>query len=123
MTRRPPRSTRTDSLFPSTPLCRAPAADRTAELEAEIARLKDQILRAMAETENIRKRGERLVEDAHRYAVTGFARDILSVADNLDRAVEAIPAARRSEEHTSALQSLMRISSAVFCLKNKNTTT
>src|SRR3546814_17496714 len=51
----------------------------------------------MAETENIRKRGERLVEDAHRYAVTGFARDILSVADNLDRAVEAIPAERRGE--------------------------
>jgi molecular chaperone GrpE len=68
------------------------------ELEAQVAELRDGLLRAMAETENIRKRGERQLEDAHKYAVTGFARDILSIADNLDRALAAVPEERR-EEH------------------------
>lgn len=68
------------------------------ELEAQVAELRDGLLRAMAETENIRKRGERQLEDAHKYAVTGFARDILSIADNLDRALASVPEERR-EEH------------------------
>lgn len=70
---------------------------RVSELEAEVAQLKDQLLRAMAETENVRKRGERQSEDARRYAATGFARDMLSVADNLERALDAVPAERRDE--------------------------
>jgi len=59
---------------------------------AEVAQLKDQLLRALAETENTRRRAERDREDAGKYAVTGFARDILTVADNLRRAVDSVPA-------------------------------
>lgn len=72
-------------------------AARIVELEGEVSQLRDQLLRAMAETENIRKRAERQVEDAHRYAVTGFARDILSIGDNLERALFAVPEERRGE--------------------------
>ena len=70
---------------------------RVQELEGQVAELRDNLLRALAETENIRKRGERQLEDAHKYAVTGFARDILSIADNLERALAAIPEERRDE--------------------------
>jgi len=70
---------------------------RVAELEAQVAELRDQVLRAMAETENMRKRSERHVQDAHKFAVTQFARDILQVADNLERALDAVPEERRGE--------------------------
>jgi molecular chaperone GrpE len=56
--------------------------------------LKDQLLRAMAETENTRRRAQRDREDAQKYGVANFARDVLTVADNLRRALEAIPAAQ-----------------------------
>ena len=72
-------------------------AARVVELEGEVSQLRDQLLRAMAETENVRKRAERQIEDAHRYAVTGFARDILSIGDNLERALFAVPEERRGE--------------------------
>lgn len=75
----------------------AGGAGRVAELEAQVADLRDQVLRAMAETENMRKRSERHVQDAHKFAVTQFARDILQVADNLERALEAVPEERRGE--------------------------
>ena len=70
---------------------------RVAELEAQVAELRDQVLRAMAETENMRKRSERHVQDAHKFAVTQFARDVLQVADNLERALDAVPEERRGE--------------------------
>lgn len=57
--------------------------------QAEIADLKDRLLRAVAETENLRRRSERELTDAHKYAVADFARDMLSVSDNLKRAIEA----------------------------------
>jgi molecular chaperone GrpE len=60
--------------------------------DTEIAELKDRLLRAVAETENVRRRLERERSDAVQYAMTGFARDILAVADNLERAVAAWPA-------------------------------
>ena len=60
------------------------------ELESDIAALKDQLLRAMAEAENVRRRTEREKADASKYAVTNFARAILSVADNLNRALESV---------------------------------
>ena len=60
------------------------------ELESDIAALKDQLLRAMAESENVRRRTEREKADASKYAVTNFARAILSVADNLNRALESV---------------------------------
>lgn len=58
-------------------------------LETEVADLKDKLMRAVAETENVRRRAERDRTDTANYAVTGFARDLLSVADNLARALEA----------------------------------
>ncbi len=70
----------------------AAPADPLAQKDAEIAQLKDQLLRALAETENTRRRAERDREDTAKYAVGNFARDILAVADNLKRAVESVPA-------------------------------
>ncbi len=60
-------------------------------LTDEVAGLRDRLLRAAAETENVRRRLEREKTDASTYAVTGFARDLLGVADNLARAVAALP--------------------------------
>ena len=62
------------------------------EKDAEIAALKDQALRALAETENTRRRGERELSDMSKYAVAGFAKDLVSVLENLQRAVDAVPA-------------------------------
>ncbi len=61
-------------------------------LTDEVAGLKDRLLRAAAETENVRRRLEREKTDASTYAMTSFARDLLGVADNLARAVAALPA-------------------------------
>ena len=58
----------------------------------EAAQLKDQLLRALAEAENVRRRAQREREDAAKYAIANFARDVLQVSDNLHRALEAIPA-------------------------------
>ncbi len=65
-------------------------ADAGASLEKEVAELKDKLLRALAEAENIRRRGEREREDTAKYAMSGFARDMLPVADNLGRALAAL---------------------------------
>ena len=64
-------------------------AGRIAELEAERADLKERLLRSLADTENLRRRTERDVADARTYAVTSFARDMLTVADNIRRALES----------------------------------
>ncbi|MBL0941281.1 MAG: nucleotide exchange factor GrpE [Alphaproteobacteria bacterium] len=61
-------------------------------LQETVQQLKDQLLRALAETENVRKRAVREREEALQYAVTSFAKDLLGVADNLRRALEALPA-------------------------------
>jgi molecular chaperone GrpE len=71
--------------------------DRIAELEAETASLKDQLLRALAEAENTRRRAERDRHDAAKYGAVGLARDLLSVADNLRRALEALPEDARKD--------------------------
>lgn len=68
------------------------ALTRAEALEAEIAELNDRVLRLAAEVENTRRRGEREKQDASRYAIAGFARDLLGVADNLARALDAAPA-------------------------------
>jgi molecular chaperone GrpE len=62
-----------------------------ARLEAENAQLKDQALRFAAEAENTRRRAEREMNDARAYAIQRFARDLLGVADNLSRALKAVP--------------------------------
>ena len=76
----------------------ADADARLAELEAELAQTKEALLRAHAEMENLRKRSARELEDARRYAITGFARDLLEVSDNLGRAVAHIPPEIREKE-------------------------
>ncbi len=63
----------------------------TGAVEAEIVDLKDKLLRALAEMENLRRRSQKEREDALKYASANFARDMLSVADNLRRAIESIP--------------------------------
>jgi molecular chaperone GrpE len=63
---------------------------RIAELEAEVADLKDRLLRAVADAENTRKRAERDKQDAGKYAMTSFARDVLSVGDNMRRAIDTL---------------------------------
>jgi len=81
------------------------ALERVAELEAETAKLKDQALRAMAETENIRRRSEREREDTAKYAISGFAKSLLDAADNLRRAIDAVPA--EAVEADAALKTLV----------------
>jgi molecular chaperone GrpE len=77
-----------------------PAEQVTAALGAA-AEFKDKLLRTLAEMENLRKRTEREVTDARTYAVSGFARDVLAVADNMHRALEAIgPEARAQADAT-----------------------
>lgn len=71
-------------------------------LNADIADLKDRLLRAAAEMENMRRRFERDMADARQYAVTGFAREVLSIGDNLGRALEAVPSEARKEEGAMA---------------------
>jgi len=67
------------------------AEDRIAELEAEVAKLKDAYVRAHAEMENVRKRAAADIESRTKYAVQGFAKDMLTVADNLQRALSSLP--------------------------------
>jgi molecular chaperone GrpE len=77
--------------------------ERYAMLEAELAEAKQSILYAQAETQNVRRRLEKDAQDARAYAATGFARDILSVADNLSRALDAIPVELREDEKFKGL--------------------
>jgi len=67
-----------------------------AGLQAELADVKDKLLRALADADNTRKRAERAQIDTTKYAVAGFARDLLDVSDNLRRAIEAVPAEQRA---------------------------
>jgi molecular chaperone GrpE len=72
--------------------------DPVARLRADLDAAKQEVLYARADTQNLRRRMEKEVQDARSYASTGFARDILSVADNLARAIEAIPAELHDDE-------------------------
>ena len=91
---------------PVAPETGAPAteSDPLALAQAEAARLKDQLLRTLAESENMRRRAEREREDTEKYAIAKFAREVLSVADNLHRALENIPVdARAGDELLNTL--------------------
>tara|TARA_R110002095_G_scaffold211047_2_gene198775 strand:- start:1988 stop:2563 length:576 start_codon:yes stop_codon:yes gene_type:complete len=66
-------------------------------LEEQLVETKDRLLRSMAEIENIRKRAQREKEEMAQYAVTNFARDLLSVADNLNRAVGSLSISEQKE--------------------------
>jgi len=63
--------------------------EKIAKLEEEVAKLRDQFVRAVAETDNVRKRSQRDLEESSKYAVTGFAKDMVSVLENLKRASES----------------------------------
>jgi molecular chaperone GrpE len=89
---------------PETAAPQATEAGRIAELEAEIAKLKNDVLYAKAETENTRRRLEQQAEDRGKYAVSNIAKDVLNVADNLRRALDSVPAtAREGNESLTAL--------------------
>ncbi|GGB78931.1 MULTISPECIES: nucleotide exchange factor GrpE [Henriciella] len=101
--KRPPEAVETETLDAGSPesevLEEAAVADngeptpetRIAELEGEILGLKDQVLRTLAEADNVRKRAAKEVADARVYAVEKFAADLLNVSDNLARALGALP--------------------------------
>src|SRR3546814_5070454 len=107
MTLRPPRSTRTDTLFPYTTLFRSVVDERQ---QREGAGRKENLVRHPVVRLFMRNRAD------HRMMAIGPVRDAEARGVARRRA-----ASLRSEEHTSELQSLMRISYAVFCLKNKTT--
>jgi len=79
--------------------------DIIAALRVEAADLKDRLLRAHAEVENIRKRSEREKEETAKYAITKLARDIVSVGDNFQRAIDAVPP--DAVERDAALKSFL----------------
>lgn len=81
----------------------APAEDATAALQAELAEAKQAVLYAQAETQNVRRRAEQEAKTTRDYAVVPFARDVLSVADNLSRALDAIPADLREDDKFKGL--------------------
>ncbi len=74
-------------------------------LKGQIGDLTDRLLRAHAEMDNLRKRAEREKEETSKYAITRFARDVVTVADNFERAVQAVPPG--AAEQDSALKSLV----------------
>ncbi|HWW65034.1 MAG TPA: nucleotide exchange factor GrpE [Sphingomonadaceae bacterium] len=97
----------TDKMTGENPEIPAPDAQEDdgrpfARLEEELETLKNEVLYAQAETQNVRRRLEREKTEASTYAMTGFARDMLSVADNLARALAAIPPERREDEGLKA---------------------
>jgi len=80
------------------------ATSSIAVLQAELTESRDKMLRALADAENTRKRAERMQIDATKFAVAGFARDLLEVADNLRRAIDSVPAEmRRDNEFMNTL--------------------
>ncbi|MCY4609864.1 MAG: nucleotide exchange factor GrpE [bacterium] len=76
---------------------------RIAELEEEVADLKDRLLRAAAETENLRKRSLKDIEDARKFATRQFSEDVLAVADNLARALEYVTDEARADDERKGL--------------------
>lgn len=77
--------------------------EELAKLREELAGAKQEVLYARAETQNVRRRLEKDIADTRAYAATGFARDILSVSDNLARALGAIPVDLREDEKLKGL--------------------
>jgi molecular chaperone GrpE len=73
-----------------------PEAGSVEALQQEAAEARDRMLRTLAEMENLRKRTTREVADAKLYGITGFARDVLDIADNLQRALDAVPLEARA---------------------------
>ena len=85
------------------PETEADPAARVSDLEGEVTDLKDRLLRALAEQENVRRRVERERQEAVRFAASDLARDLLSTLDNLRRAIESVPAEKAAEETVQRL--------------------
>jgi molecular chaperone GrpE len=77
--------------------------ERIVALEAELAEVQDKLLRALAETENVRRRAQRERVDAEKYGIGRFAEGLLSVADNLRRALDTLPEAEAKDDRTRGL--------------------
>ena len=93
-----PETDQTDKVAPT-------AEPEQASVAAEVSEIKDKLLRTLAEMENLRRRTERELTDTRQYAVANFARDMLTVGDNLRRAIGAVPPEARSAD--PALSNLM----------------
>jgi molecular chaperone GrpE len=85
-------------LFEGAPDPLAEAVAKAASLEAEMAKTKEMALRAMADAENMRKRAEREIVEREKYAVSGFAKALLAVADNLRRALDSVSGEARAAD-------------------------
>jgi molecular chaperone GrpE len=81
-----------------------PPAEGQAALEAELADTRDRMLRALADVENLRRRSARELDEARKYAIAGFARELLEVDDNLSRALASIP--RRAADEIGFVKTL-----------------
>lgn len=99
-----PRANGTDAPPANDDLAPVEAVPMPEAAKADADTLKDQLLRTMAELENTRRRARKEVEDASKFAIAGFARDCLSVADNLTRALASVaPEALKSDDKLNAL--------------------
>src|SRR3546814_8327088 len=127
--RRPPRSTRTDTLFPYTTLFRSRGVDVDQAAESALDLVRGRGLVNIDARENVRREIEQLrdaIGRTEKLAPVDRRHHLLEAVDDIGIALAEgvardLHAGNRSEEHTSELQSLMRISYAVFCLKKKNT--
>src|SRR3546814_5053979 len=120
MIRRPPRSTRTDTLFPYTTLFRSPEitcdnVDAAVDIVQDCAVMLHYAARCAARAAGVNEAGQVAALKLRR--LRGAGRDVAWML--IDQTVSVMTMDRRSEEHTSELQSLMRISYAVYCLKKK----
>ena len=79
---------------------------RVSELDKELAEKHDQMLRALAEADNARRRARLDVENSHKFGVSKFAKDLLEVADNLSRAADSVPEEMRSSDEHPVLKAL-----------------
>lgn len=94
---KPDDASNVEPLHPSVPSQETgEGISRVVELEETLQRTKDHLLRALADAENTRKRAQKDREDAGKYAISSFARDLLDFADNFQRALASIPAELRS---------------------------
>jgi molecular chaperone GrpE len=96
MTEQPARAEDEAAEKPEASAAAAPQPTPSTALEREHAEMRDRLLRTLAEMENLRKRTEREVADSRLYGVASFARDVLVVADNMRRALDALPPEERA---------------------------
>ena len=89
--------------FPDEGAATASPEERVETLEQELAEAKDRLLRALAETENTRRRAQREREDTLKYAISNFARDLLSPVDNLRRALDSVKEAEIDDPRAKSL--------------------